>query len=63
MFALNGLSFDIEDWFQVENLKEVISCNEWDGCDLRVIQNTRRILSLLEEIPNSSHFLRFGMDC
>jgi polysaccharide deacetylase family protein (PEP-CTERM system associated) len=60
MFALNGLSFDIEDWFQVENLKEVISCDEWNGCDLRVIQNTRRILSLLEKHQTRATFFVLG---
>ena len=60
MSILNGLSFDIEDWFQVENLKEVISCNEWDGCDLRVIQNTKRILSLLEKNQTRATFFVLG---
>jgi len=60
MFALNGLSFDIEDWFQVENLKGVISCDEWNGCDLRVIQNTRRILSLLEKHQTRATFFVLG---
>ena len=60
MFALNGLSFDIEDWFQVENLKGVISCDEWDGCELRVAQNTKKILGLLEKYQTKATFFILG---
>ena len=60
MFVLNGLSFDIEDWFQVENLKDAISFKQWEGCDLRVIQNTRRILSLLEKHQTRATFFVLG---
>jgi polysaccharide deacetylase family protein (PEP-CTERM system associated) len=60
MFALNGLSFDIEDWFQVENLKGVISCDEWDGCELRVTQNTKKILGLLEKYQTKATFFILG---
>ena len=60
MFVLNGLSFDVEDWFQVENLKDTISFKQWEGCDLRVIQNTRRILSLLEKHQTRATFFVLG---
>jgi len=60
MSILNGLSFDIEDWFQVENLKDAISFKQWEGCDLRVIQNTRRILSLLEKHQTRATFFVLG---
>lgn len=45
----NALSFDVEDWFQVENLKGVIRRNEWDNFELRVLASTRRILGALEK--------------
>ena len=57
---LNGLSFDIEDWFQVENLKGVISCDEWDECELRVTQNTKKILGLLEKYQTKGTFFILG---
>lgn len=60
MSVLNGISFDIEDWFQVENLKEVISCNDWDCCDLRVVQNTRRILKILSKHHTRATFFVLG---
>ena len=58
--VLNGLSFDVEDWFQVENLKEVISCDRWESCDLRVIQNTRRILTILDRYETRATFFVLG---
>jgi len=60
MAVLNGLSFDIEDWFQVENLKEAISCDRWESCDLRVVQNTRKILRLLIEHQTLATFFILG---
>jgi polysaccharide deacetylase family protein (PEP-CTERM system associated) len=60
MSILNGISFDVEDWFQVENLKEVISCDEWECCDLRVIQNTRKILQILERHNTRATFFILG---
>ena len=42
------LTFDIEDWFQVENFKPYIPFSTWDERDLRVERNTHRILDLLD---------------
>jgi polysaccharide deacetylase family protein (PEP-CTERM system associated) len=56
----NALSFDIEDWFQVENLKGAISAGEWDRCELRVASNTERILSLLRESGTRATFFVLG---
>ena len=39
---------DLEDWFQVENLKEGIPFSSWSSCELRVEENTHRILDLLD---------------
>ncbi|MCD4692537.1 MAG: DUF3473 domain-containing protein [Calditrichales bacterium] len=41
------LTFDIEEWFQVENLKSAISYAEWKSRPSSVERNTDRILSLL----------------
>jgi polysaccharide deacetylase family protein (PEP-CTERM system associated) len=60
MVVLNGISFDIEDWFHVENLKEAISCDQWEGCELRVVQNTRKILRLLTEHQTHATFFILG---
>lgn len=42
-----AMSIDVEDWFQVENLKAVIARDTWDGRELRVERNTERMLELL----------------
>jgi len=60
MQIINGLSFDIEDWFQVENLKGAISADSWDRCDLRVVENTRRILRILERSDTKATFFILG---
>jgi polysaccharide deacetylase family protein (PEP-CTERM system associated) len=42
-----ALSIDVEDWFHTENLRGVIAREAWDGCQLRVEENTMRILEIL----------------
>ncbi len=41
------MSIDVEDWFQVENLKSVIDRDSWDERELRVERNTDRMLELM----------------
>ncbi|MEN8140601.1 MAG: XrtA system polysaccharide deacetylase [Thermodesulfobacteriota bacterium] len=43
------LTFDVEDWFQVENFKEYISYDSWPARELRVEKNTHALLDLLDE--------------
>lgn len=42
------LTIDVEDWFQVENFRQIIPFSSWPGYDLRVEQSTHRILDLLD---------------
>ena len=42
------ITIDVEDWFQVENLRNWISSDEWGTFALRVEKNTRKILDLLD---------------
>lgn len=54
------LTFDVEDWFQVENFKEYISFDSWDSRDLRVEKNTHTILDLLDSFdfkPKATFFV------
>ncbi|MBD3346294.1 MAG: DUF3473 domain-containing protein [Chitinivibrionales bacterium] len=44
----NAFSIDLEDWFCVNNLKEVIDYSSWDTKELRVVPNTRKLLSILD---------------
>jgi len=45
------LTFDVEDWFQVENFKEYIPFSTWDSFQLRVEKNVHRLLDLLDSFP------------
>ena len=56
----NGLSFDVEDWFQVYNHEAFISREAWDECELRVLPNTERILELLERHSVHATFFVLG---
>ena len=48
------LTVDVEDWFQVENLRPWNPRSAWDSKELRVEENTQRILDLLDSFsPNS----------
>lgn len=57
---INALSFDIEDWFQVENLKTAISYGEWDKLELRVVANTEKILGILRGDKTKATFFVLG---
>jgi polysaccharide deacetylase family protein (PEP-CTERM system associated) len=45
------LTFDVEDWFQVENFKQNISFSSWKERDLRVFNNTIKVLDILDSFP------------
>lgn len=54
------LTFDVEDWFQVENFKGYIPFSSWPSFDLRVETNTHRILDLLDSFafkPKATFFI------
>ncbi|MFQ5736274.1 MAG: XrtA system polysaccharide deacetylase [Thermodesulfobacteriota bacterium] len=57
---INALSFDIEDWFQVENLKSAISYEDWDHLELRVVRNTELILRILKDSDTKATFFVLG---
>jgi len=54
------LTIDLEDWFQVENLREVINPAEWDSCEMRVVDNVKILLELLERRSVKSTFFVLG---
>jgi polysaccharide deacetylase family protein (PEP-CTERM system associated) len=54
------LTFDVEDWFQVENFKSYIPYSLWDSFDLRVWKNTLRVLDILDGFafkPRATFFI------
>lgn len=54
------LSFDIEDWFQSENLRPLVPRSLWDGQQFRVAESTERILSILENLDLKATFFILG---
>lgn len=56
----NGLSFDVEDWFQVYNYEGIIPRDQWANCELRVVNSTRKILDLLEKKNVTATFFVLG---
>ena len=58
--ALNALSIDVEEHFQVTAFDDVISRDEWPHLPSRVVANTRRILDLLDEFSTHATFFVLG---
>ncbi|MFU7528357.1 XrtA system polysaccharide deacetylase [Qipengyuania sp. ASV99] len=56
----NGLSVDVEDWFQVGAFENVIKRSEWDGLRTRVESNIDRILDLFAEAGVQATFFTLG---
>src|SRR6185312_8549379 len=54
------LSIDVEDYFQVEAFADRISRSDWSKFELRVRQNTDRILELLSEFRQTATFFVLG---
>lgn len=42
----HALSVDVEDWFQVLNMRDVIARADWDSFELRCRESTKRLLDL-----------------
>lgn len=56
----NGLSVDVEDWFQVGAFEKVIDRDDWDGLALRVEDNVLRILDLFDAADVKATFFTLG---
>lgn len=56
----NGLSVDVEDWFQVGAFENVIERDDWDGLASRVEHNVDEILALFGEAGVSATFFTLG---
>ena len=57
---VNGLSVDVEDWFQVGAFENVINRSDWDDLTLRVENNVLRILDLFAEADVKATFFTLG---
>ncbi len=57
---VNGLSVDVEDWFQVGAFEDVIERDAWATLDDRVDRNVREILDLFDEANATATFFTLG---
>ena len=57
---LNGLSVDVEEWFQVGAFERVIDKADWDGLGSRVDYNTGKVLDLFGETGVKATFFTLG---
>jgi polysaccharide deacetylase family protein (PEP-CTERM system associated) len=57
---LNGLSVDVEEWFQVGAFERVIDKAEWGGLASRVEYNTGKVLDLFAESGVKATFFTLG---
>jgi polysaccharide deacetylase family protein (PEP-CTERM system associated) len=57
---VNGLSVDVEAWFQVGAFESVIERDEWSCLDDRVERNVNEILDMLEETGANATFFTLG---
>ena len=57
---VNGLSVDVEDWFQVGAFENTIARADWDGLELRVGDNVARILDLFDHAGVKATFFTLG---
>ncbi len=57
---VNGLSVDVEDWFQVGAFEDVISRDTWDRLPLRVTDNVLRVLDLFAAADVKATFFTLG---
>ena len=58
--VINGLSVDVEDWFQVGAFETVIDRRQWDGLDCRVERNCAAVLALFDEAGVKGTFFTLG---
>lgn len=54
------ITVDVEDWFQVENLRPHFPLERWDSCELRVERNTHALLDLFDEFRVRGTFFILG---
>lgn len=53
-------TFDVEDWFQTENLRDHFPLERWDNQILRVDYGTRVIIDILEQFQVKATFFILG---
>lgn len=57
---VNAMTVDVEDYFQVQALESYYDRSTWDSCDIRVQENTERILDLFAKHDTKATFFTLG---
>jgi polysaccharide deacetylase family protein (PEP-CTERM system associated) len=57
---VNGMSVDVEDYFQVSAMAPYISRDSWDSIACRVERNVDQLLKLFDERGSRSTFFMLG---
>jgi polysaccharide deacetylase family protein (PEP-CTERM system associated) len=57
---VNGMSVDVEDWFQVSAFERTIARSDWDSLECRVERNMERILALFAAADVKATFFTLG---
>jgi polysaccharide deacetylase family protein (PEP-CTERM system associated) len=58
--AVNALTVDVEDYFQVQALAGVFPVSAWEACEPRVERNTERLLELFLDAQVKATFFALG---
>lgn len=58
--VLNSLSIDVEEHFQVTGFERAVDRKEWESMPSRVVDNTRRMLAMLDEFNVRATFFVLG---
>jgi polysaccharide deacetylase family protein (PEP-CTERM system associated) len=58
--VLNALTVDVEDYFQVSAFDAHVSRDSWDSREIRVANNTERVLDLFDECNVKATFFVLG---
>jgi len=56
----NAMTVDVEDWFQVSVLREIIPYQNWDDQESRIIQNITKVIKLFAEYDVKATFFVLG---
>ena len=56
----NALSFDVEEYFQVEAFKSIVQTREWPSLESRVVASTEHLLDILEARGVTATFFVLG---
>ena len=57
---VNAMTVDVEEHFQVHALASCYKRQDWDSCESRVVDNTKRTLDLFAEHDTKATFFTLG---